>query len=169
MRKWLIAAAAAVALLLLGGGIAYASIPGPDGVVHGCYKNSTGMLITIDSAAACPTGYTALNWNQTGPQGPAGTDGTNGTDGANGVSGYEVVQGSISLPNDGNLHVGTISCPTGKVALGSGWSPDIQRAQPSEDLDGVPTGIGWDYTVRTAGGGGTYVFHASITCATVGG
>src|SRR6266542_2753505 len=51
-------------VLALAGGAAYASIPAPDGSVHGCYKNSNpakGALITIDSSESCPSGYTALN------------------------------------------------------------------------------------------------------------
>jgi hypothetical protein len=155
MRKWLIPVAAAT-LLAVGGGVAYASIPGPGGVVNACYKNSTGMLIVIDSAASCPTGYTALNWNQAGPPGPAGTNGTNG------VSGYEVVQGSVSVPADGGIHTGTISCPSGKVVLGGGTTSDEVTGQPSAD------GTGWDYTFQAAGGGGLYNFRSSITCATAG-
>jgi hypothetical protein len=79
MRK-LIVVLAALALVATGA-VAYASIPGPDGVVHACYKNSNpaqGALIAIDSAASCPSGYTALNWNQTGPVGPQGPEGPQG-------------------------------------------------------------------------------------------
>jgi hypothetical protein len=58
---------AAVALLLGIAGVAYASIPGPDGVIHGCYKTSNpakGSLIVIDSEASCPSGFAPLNWQQ---------------------------------------------------------------------------------------------------------
>jgi hypothetical protein len=111
----------AVALLLLGG-IAYASIPGPDGVIHGCYKNSTGMLITIDSAASCPTGYTALNWNQTGPQGPAG------------LAGVHVVS------QDNAPQFGQFDCPNSETALWFGAGSTF-GAQPVTDLNGRPTGF----------------------------
>src|SRR6266700_2222915 len=161
MRKRLALVSALAALLLLGGGSAYASIPAPGGTINGCYKTSgpgQGALIVIDSAAACPSGTTVLNWNQTGPQGPAGTNGTNG---ANGVSGYEVVAGTIEVSNNGSNHTGTISCPSGKVALGSGVTPDEVNGQPSEG------GSGWDYTFTTPGGGGLYDFRSSVTCATV--
>jgi hypothetical protein len=156
VRKWVAVAMAAV-LLLLAGGIAYASIPGPDGVIHGCYKTSggnQGSVIVVDSAASCPSGYTALNWNQAGPAGVDGTDG---------VSGYEVVQGLVVIqgPHSGNGS-GTISCPAGKVALGSGASSDVVSDQPTED------GTGWTYTftMPTLGGSNEfYNFRSGITCA----
>lgn len=80
MRK-IIAAVAALILVVLGG-IAYASIPAADGTINGCYKNSGNHdLVVVDSAASCPSGYTALNWNQTGPQGPQGATGATGPQG----------------------------------------------------------------------------------------
>jgi hypothetical protein len=70
-------AVALLALVIAVGGVAVASIPGPDGVIQGCYDNSTGALSVIDPAAGrgCPPGATALSWNQTGPQGPQGPPG----------------------------------------------------------------------------------------------
>lgn len=99
MRR-VLAIAVGIALVLLGAGIAYASIPGPDGVIHGCRKNTDGSLRAIDSAATCPNGWTALNWNQTGPPG---------------LSGVHVVTVTFTnnLPHD-------IVCPTGEVALSVG-------------------------------------------------
>lgn len=67
MRKWIIGAVSAVLLLVAGAGIAYASIPGPDGTIHGCYKTSdlgAGALYVIDSGDSCPSGFTSLNWSQ---------------------------------------------------------------------------------------------------------
>ncbi|HZM74657.1 MAG TPA: hypothetical protein VFC19_02965 [Candidatus Limnocylindrales bacterium] len=61
-RAGLVAGVLAGVLLL--SGIAWASIPGGDGAIHGCYKNTDGSLRVIDSAATCPNGYTALNWAQ---------------------------------------------------------------------------------------------------------
>lgn len=60
---------ATVAAVVLGFGIAQASIPSPTGQINGCYKNSNGDLIVIDSTASCPSGYTALNWSQGLPPG----------------------------------------------------------------------------------------------------
>jgi len=83
-RKRLLLAGALGAAGLLIGGIAYASIPGGDGVIHGCYQTSNpakGTLIAIDSAASCPNGYKGLNWNQTGPRGEQGPQGPRGESG----------------------------------------------------------------------------------------
>jgi hypothetical protein len=79
-KRVLLAGAVGGAGLLIGG-IAYASIPGRDGVIHACYKTSNpakGSLVAIDSAASCPNGYKGLNWNQTGPQGEQGPQGESG-------------------------------------------------------------------------------------------
>ncbi len=107
-----------IVLLLVVGGIAYASIPGSDGVIHACYKNSNpaqGALIAIDSAASCPSGYTALNWNQIGPQGPTGPQG------APGISGLEIVVASGTVPNaEATTFFAEATCPSGKHALGGG-------------------------------------------------
>lgn len=101
---------AAIAAVLLLGGIAYASIPAPDGTINGCRKNTDGSLRVIDSTATCPSGYTALNWNQTGPQG------------APGVSGYQVVFNSAPVVVGGsNPDISVeVWCPAGKNALGGG-------------------------------------------------
>lgn len=85
-------------VLLAGGATAGAAIAGPvdgSGVIHGCYDTG-GNLKVIDASAACPKGYTALNWGQTGPQGtqgpqgpagPAGPQGPKGDPGATGPAG----------------------------------------------------------------------------------
>jgi hypothetical protein len=67
-------AVALLALVIAIGGVAVASIPGPDGAIQGCYDNSTGALRVIDPGAgrSCAVDETALTWNQQGPQGPKG-------------------------------------------------------------------------------------------------
>jgi hypothetical protein len=73
---------AAVAAALAAGGIAYAQIPDPSGVIHGCYAKSGGALRVIDNSVTnCKSTETSLNWNQTGPAGPAGPAGPQGPQG----------------------------------------------------------------------------------------
>jgi hypothetical protein len=105
-----------VVLLILGGaGLAIASIPSSSGVINGCYRTSGGNqgdLIVIDSAASCPAGYTALDWNQAGPQGPAG------------ISDYEIVTETTHIAA-GTYGAGfavsvTATCSSGKSVLGGG-------------------------------------------------
>lgn len=78
---------AGVIVGLAGLTVVSASIPAPGGTVKGCYRNTNGNLRTIDSAASCPSGWTALNWNQTGPAGPQGVPGAQGATGATGAAG----------------------------------------------------------------------------------
>lgn len=163
-----ILAAAICVILAAGAGIAYASIPAPDGTIHGCYKNATGMLIAIDSAASCPTGYTALNWNQTGPPGPAGTNGTNG------VSGYEVEtcdlsgSGSTSLCTDtssSGVFSGTLSCPAGKTAISESNAAPHPLGNSAVYGGGAPTsdGTGYNFLFYTFGSPTTSV-DVYVTC-----
>jgi hypothetical protein len=59
-------------------GIAYANIPDSSGVLHACYQNVTSptkpvKLLNTSQKATCPSGWTAVSWNQHGPVGPPGT------------------------------------------------------------------------------------------------
>src|SRR6266498_2187236 len=76
-----------VAVLALVGGAA-ASIPGMDGVITGCYSNTSGSLRVINyPAQQCSATETRLPWNQTRPQGPAGPQGPQGAQGPQGLKG----------------------------------------------------------------------------------
>jgi hypothetical protein len=75
-RLWVLLAF--VLVLATAGGIAYATIPDSDGVIHGCYARNNGALRVIDTGQACTTKETGLNWNQTGPAGPQGPAGPAG-------------------------------------------------------------------------------------------
>ena len=67
IRK-LIPAACVVAVFATAAGIAYATIPDENGVIHGCRNNGSGFLRVIDSASqSCGQAETALDWNQRGP------------------------------------------------------------------------------------------------------
>jgi hypothetical protein len=78
-RRGLIAGAAGL-LLVAGGGIAYATIPDGNGVIHGCYGKKNGSIrVVLDGGRPCnPKKETALEWSQTGPAGPAGPQGPPG-------------------------------------------------------------------------------------------
>lgn len=73
------------------GGIAYASIPDANGVIHACYSaNGTGIpggtpLKIVDTA--CTNGQAEITWGQVGPQGPAGEKGDPGEKGDKGDPG----------------------------------------------------------------------------------
>lgn len=72
----ILAIGGALAIMVGSVAIVKAVIPDTAGVIHGCYKNNSGTLRVVDSPSqVCAGGETALNWNQTGPQGPAGSGG----------------------------------------------------------------------------------------------
>jgi hypothetical protein len=76
------------ALLVFGGlavGLAFAAIPGPNGVIQGCYDNG-GNLRVVD-ALPCSKGWKPLPWNQQGIQGVQGVKGDTGIQGIQGVKG----------------------------------------------------------------------------------
>src|SRR5438105_8961950 len=78
-----------LAVVLVGAAVAYAAIPGTDGVIAGCYSSKDGTLRVIDQqqAQTCGSKETALNWNQQGPPGPTGTTGATGPAGPQGPPG----------------------------------------------------------------------------------
>lgn len=53
-----------------GSAVVFASVPDGSGVIHGCYKNNTGVLSVIDSTTqTCASNETAITWNQQGQAG----------------------------------------------------------------------------------------------------
>jgi len=51
--------AVAITALMLVGGLVLAAIPGPSGVLAGCYDRN-GNVRVVDSSASCPKGWTAV-------------------------------------------------------------------------------------------------------------
>ena len=95
IRKSGIAIAATVVLSAATAVVAYATIPSPGGVIHGCYLTSTGVLRVIDSSVTkCAKKETSLNWNSQGIQGVQGVQGVQGFQGVQGVPGPPGPSGS---------------------------------------------------------------------------
>lgn len=162
MKKLLVVLVAAT--LLLSGGIAYASIPGPDGVIHGCRKTSnpsTGSVIVIDSAASCPSGYEPLNWNQVGPQGSPG------------ISGLEEIGSQFQTTlNPGQFYTSSVvNCDTPKRAISATYFA-FTNADLTYGLRRVETGGGQTSGYRVEVLNGTAASQSldisvGIVCATV--
>ena len=66
--------------------VAYAAIPGDDGVIHGCYSKADGGVLKVVSGT-CKSNETALSWNQQGIQGDQGPKGDPGPMGDQGPKG----------------------------------------------------------------------------------
>jgi hypothetical protein len=153
-----------VALLAVGlaGGaaaIAVASVPGSDGVIHGCYPISvtggttkptaTATLRIIDPSAnqTCatttavgggPPTEAALDWNAAGPQGPAGPAGPAGVPGqigATGAPGKTGAAGPAITIAEG--HTFTIA---GGQVITVGSTPGVTLAPPTVNT-AHPVGI----------------------------
>ncbi len=78
----------AVAAALAVAGVAYATIPDGNGVIHGCYAKSGGSLRVIDASVTnCKSTETSLDWNVQGPAGPQGPQGPQGLQGDPGPTG----------------------------------------------------------------------------------
>jgi hypothetical protein len=131
------------------GGVAWATIPGSEGVISGCYEQRTGLLRVIDAEAgkACTRYEQPLSWNreglrgEPGPAGVAGPVGPPGPVGEPGPRGHEGPQGLQGLPGVAEISdvvwVGTsfftintdtrkravAMCPVGKELLGGGFRP----------------------------------------------
>jgi hypothetical protein len=109
-RRNLVAYAALVAALAAIGGVAYSSIPDPQGVIHGCYDNTTGALRVIDTGGSgvCRGGETVLDWNQQGQPGPPGVA----------VTYAKSAAGPVGLPAPGQQKtVATLTVPRGSYAV----------------------------------------------------
>lgn len=148
---------AGIALVLVAaGGVAYASIPAPDGTINGCRKNTDGTLRVIDSTSSCPAGFTPLNWKQ------------------NGVSDYHVYQQSFEVTNMSGMQAVDVYCAdfaSGQRALGGGVSSPgqdmssiwlVQDSAPIASENGFTDGaIGWHGQVYLIGSPSSVV--ASVT------
>ncbi len=91
---------AAVLALVAGGTAAGAAVAGPidsSGVIHGCYYPATTSgshkVVLQNTGTNCPSGSTAIKWNQIGPAGPAGPAGPPGPQGPKGDTGPQGPQG----------------------------------------------------------------------------
>jgi hypothetical protein len=172
MNRWRWAFSGALVIVLAAvGGVALASIPDANGVIHACRKNSTGEIRVIDSATqTCPSGTVPLNWSQTGPQGPAGATGPAS------VNGYEIIRYSETVHGTGRFGA-AVACPTGKVATGwDAWATDANGggtgnvalgilSQNGDATQGTANQVNFsidaDFTQPVNGPG---AIHASVVC-----
>ena len=91
-------------LVLTLAGVAYATIPGGDEVILGCYDG--GGNLKVVQSYPCPKNFTPLQWNQqgvsgnTGPTGPTGAQGVMGNAGATGATGAQGTTGATGEPGE---------------------------------------------------------------------
>jgi hypothetical protein len=180
MKKRALTAITAGVLLALGGGIAYATIPDNNGVIHACYKQNSGQLRVSDDGG-CSSSESPLDWNQSGSQGPTGNAGPAGPPGSEGPPGpANVVVRTL------NAGVGFVTvtfhldCYPGERATGAGYGgPDedlpflkvlaIVPQAGSQDATQGDTPTGFTFTVDNSSAGTTgfhpITFQPYILCA----
>lgn len=171
-KRVLTVLATVVAFLGVGAAV-YASIPGPDGVIHGCRKTTDGSARIIDSAASCPSGFTAINWNQTGPQGPTGATGATGPQGPAGISAVNVIDTgpTVRTVTAGNVDVVNLGCATGQVPISGAFTSDnvhviLRASVPQYGAQPSPP-ISWIVEVENTDTT-DHAWTAAAICATVG-
>lgn len=95
-RDIVAAAAGAFVATALAGSVAWAAIPGPSGVIQGCYDS--GGNVKVVEALPCPRGFTPFQWNQQGVQGLQGIQGIQGPKGDKGDTGERGATGPQGEP-----------------------------------------------------------------------
>ena len=129
----------------MAGGVAYATIPDSNSVIHSCYATKDGSLRVIDTGVgqSCHPKESPLKWNAqgpTGPTGPPGSQGPKGDQGPAGISGLEQDTKTASIPPGGWIL--NVDCPTGKLAISGGWNSsafdalDVESSLPFKDDSG---------------------------------
>jgi hypothetical protein len=100
MRRWTVFAAISLVAAALGAGIAWASIPDANGVIHTCYKNGKWRVIDAPGESCVPS-ESALSIDP--------------------GSVRAVIRTETQTIHPGAEHTFTAHCSPGEVATGGGW------------------------------------------------
>lgn len=175
--------ATAIVGALVAGGIAYATIPDSNGVIHACYHvngqgavDGSGNLRVIDPSSTNKDGSTckhdekALDFNQTGPQGQQGQQGQQGPQGPPGPSDVWSVNGEgaeKNLPISTWVTLATTSTlPAGSYFVQAQAEADNALSTPSEYSCQLVDSSNKDYedtNANTSGDWATIPVEAVIT------
>lgn len=157
-------------------GVAASTIPGPDGVIHGCYKAYGGALRVVGPNEGCGSRERPISWNQTGPPGSSAAAGALAqaaeSEGLSGVGTFsETESATITVPGPGKVlvqgWVRVAPLVTGvftharlrQVATGA-----VSTMQGGAMGTGSSISVGWVFDVAAAG---EHVF--ALDLAVVGG
>jgi hypothetical protein len=155
-RTKLVAGAALVLICGTAAIVSWASVPDAHGIIHGCYKKSTGALRVLDTATTnkCPAGSVAVNWNRTGARGLTGARGPTGAPGPTGSAGPKGATGPTGQTGPRG--------PAGAVAGYVGYGKTV--IFPGGDQQGDAVVAVHTPTVPA----GSYLITASVVNASVG-
>lgn len=153
--------AATLALVLALGGGAYAaanSIPGPGGVIDGCYQRQGGGLRLVRAGKRCSRNENAIAFNQQGSPGRQGVAGPVGPSDA-----YQAATNTLADP----LTL-TLAVPAGSyavVAKAVGSSDAAATSSPAGAkciLSAFPAGADEDWSINTIPMNGVAAFANTI-------
>jgi Collagen triple helix repeat (20 copies) len=142
-RSHLLAAAAgALAATALAGGVAWATIPGSNGTIQGCYLKVAGILRVIDPAKGQSCSSTAevpISWNQQGQSGPPGAPGATGPAGSTGLTGPAGQQGLQGLAgtNGTNGQDGQAGAPGNDGINGADGKDGLPGTDGTDGANGI--------------------------------
>lgn len=161
-----VGAAAAVAGIT---GVAFATIPDSNGVIHGCYSangadgtNGTQLNIINPEKASCSKGQTAVSWSQTGPTGPQGPQGAQGPQGDPGPSTLSALQGS-PCTFDGNPSTVNVSIDSTTGAVSIVCTPVYKVTVTSMTGVTLPSAQIYDYRTNARTLCGSFPCSAYVT------
>jgi hypothetical protein len=137
--------------LLSHGWPAWAVIPSPTGVFHGCYQPKKGTLRVVDEGVTCRRKERAIQWNEQGPAGPPGTpDTTNFYD--------KTESDGRFLPRTGVVLAARVdgggTLLGGRGAVSATWTTVIYRVTFDRDVSQCAYSVtpqppaGWDYMTK---------------------
>lgn len=141
-RGRLLVCLATVAVLLLGGGIAWAAVPGSAGVITACvdHRSESGLLRVIEPDQECRRHETRISWNQ---EGRAGDPGQAGAQGPAGPAGPAGPPGDAGLPGeDGPMGPAGPAGPAGEQGLPGPEGPQGPAGEPGATGLQGPAGAG---------------------------
>ena len=140
----------AVFMVLGGGAYAATTIPGHDGVIHGCYQKQKGSLRVIPTGKKCQKkSEIAISWNQKGIPGSPGSAGAPGANGAPGVAGVPGAPGTpatklfAQIKADGTINVASPGITASRYSAYPGaflvnFGQSITRCVVTATQGGVP-------------------------------
>lgn len=97
-RAWSLGGAAVA--FAAAGSLAWAAIPGGNGLITACYDKTQGDLRVVETGAECRKYEHVLSWNERGVPGPTGPTGAQGPQGDQGPQGEQGVQGERGLQGE---------------------------------------------------------------------
>ncbi|MCW2930334.1 MAG: hypothetical protein JWM19_1296 [Actinomycetia bacterium] len=114
-KAGIVTVAAVSAGVLAGGGVAFAASSSTP-QYSACYKSSGSGLKALEwvtTSSKCPSGYTKITWNTTGPKGATGATGAKGA------------TGPVGLPGESIGVTQTVPLNSSPTPLSSAWTQVI--------------------------------------------